>query len=70
MDVDSSWFGSEESARFKKMNHDIFEVESQARKLGMEDVRLALYRARIELGYAEQRARDEFTLRVRRERGD
>lgn len=65
MDVDSRWFGSEESARFKQMNSDIFQVETQARALGMDEVRRTLYRARIELGHEESRARREFTIKMR-----
>jgi hypothetical protein len=57
MDTPTSYYGTEAFARFKQMNEDVFRVESQARALGMEDARLALYRARIELGHEESRYR-------------
>lgn len=66
MDVDSRWYGSESATRFKQMNSDIFDVEAQARKLGMEGVFTALYRARIALGHQETYERGEFTRRMER----
>lgn len=60
-DTHPSYFGSEAFHRFKKMNDDIFKVEVQAKALGFEDVRLALYRSRIEIGRCENRYRREFT---------
>jgi hypothetical protein len=60
MDTPTSYYGTEAFARFKQMNEDVFRVESQARALGMEDARLALYRARIELGHEESRYRAQY----------
>jgi hypothetical protein len=60
MDTPTSYFGTEAFARFKQMNEDVFRVEAQAKALGMEDARLALYRARIELGHEESRYRAQY----------
>lgn len=62
-DVHQSWFSSEACSRFHQMHADIFKVEAQAKALGMEGVKQALYEARIALGNAEERERREFTAR-------
>ncbi len=62
MDTPLSYYSSPERRVFDKMNSDIFALEREARERsgalnGMEDVRLALYRARIALGLAEHAER-------------
>lgn len=53
MDVPTSYYGTPAYRNFKQLHSEIFDVESKVRELGFEQVRLALYRSRIELGYAE-----------------
>lgn len=59
-DVPTSYFGTEQYARFKQMGAEIFKLEVQARALGYEDVQLALFRARVALGDQEIYFRGEY----------
>jgi hypothetical protein len=69
MDTHHSYYGTETYHEFVRLYGEIFAVEQQMRALGYEDTRLALHRARIELGHEETRVRREYTIQKRQEEG-